>query len=355
MFVALPPPHPSPGADLRLVRAVRRTFTGPAGLLADPVLRERALTYLADLAGASGPGAPADRFDAASAVRGQSYGEMAAELIRELVAPHEPVDLLVLAFAVHDVLPGRATATYLSHVCPGAPLSFALCDQGSAATFSGLRIAREYAASAGCRRVLLITAEQAVLPYPARAVPARHRAVAMLLGDSPPTPNTGTPGTPARVTAVRQLTDVAPERVAELAAAELGALVAGRPDVPVVLGEGLAAAWPAQQRGTVLAAPPGQPSTGVWWALLDHLARDPDRPVVAAEYEPDLRYLCLVALAPDGRSEPGGERLPDEGGQPLGGLVRADRDPDPGAGEGRHQDPGRPGPVGEGHRPLPQR
>jgi hypothetical protein len=44
--------------------------------------------------------------------------------------------------------------------------------------------------------------------------------------------------------------------------------------------------------------PPGQPSTGVWWGLIDELASDVGRPdlLVAADYDPGLRYLCLAAF-----------------------------------------------------------
>src|SRR5258708_9696394 len=114
---------------------------------------------------------------------GHSYGEMARVLIGAFVPADEPVDLLVLAFSIHDLRPGRQTAAYLSHVTPGAPMAFAICDQGSAAAFSGLRVAREYAASAGIRRALLIVAEQAALPYDCPATPpAQHRGVAILYG-----------------------------------------------------------------------------------------------------------------------------------------------------------------------------
>jgi hypothetical protein len=45
--------------------------------------------------------------------------------------------------------------------------------------------------------------------------------------------------------------------------------------------------------------PPGQPSTDVWWGLMDELAgadaAGPDL-VVLADYDPQLRYLCLTAL-----------------------------------------------------------
>ncbi|MFI2710654.1 2-hydroxy-acid oxidase [Micromonospora sp. NPDC018662] len=271
------------GTDLHLIRAARREFTGPAALLADPELRARAEEYLTDLTRPYGL-----QLDASAAARGQSYGEMAAELVRAVVPEDDPVDLLVLAFAVHDALPGRATASYLSHVCPGTPMSFALCDQGSAAAFTGLRIARAHA----CHRTLLLVVEQSVLPYdPGVAVPARHRAVALLLGDGPATGG-------GRVTAIRQHADVDPDDVADLAAAELRALGAGGADVAVVLGAGLAAARPATGGSPVTVAPPGQPATGVWWGLLDRLGDGPDRltAVLVADYDPDLRYLCLVTI-----------------------------------------------------------
>ncbi|MFI5850746.1 2-hydroxy-acid oxidase [Micromonospora chalcea] len=353
---------------LRLLRAARRTFTGPAALLGDPVLRERAAGYLTDLTRPYGLRVPDGLFDAPSAALGQSYGEMAAELIPAVVPPHEPVDLLVLAFAVHDMLPGRATAAYLSHVCPGTPMSFALCDQGSAAAFTGLRIASGY----GCRRALLVTVEQAVLPYDAAvAVPARHRAVAMLYGgpagDGEVRDGAGGAGGDgperiglgggARVAALRQHADVRVDDVAALAAAEVAGLTAGRGDVAVVLGADLAAAWPGPGGHAVTTGPGRQPSTGVWWALLDRLAGDAARPrtVLAADYEPALGYLSVVALEPVGRSEPVGERGADERAQPLVRLRGTDGDPDPGAGQRHDQDAGLPGPVGERHGPLPQR
>ncbi|MGC4888323.1 2-hydroxy-acid oxidase [Micromonospora sp. DT227] len=269
------------GTDLHLIRAARREFTGPAVLLDDPVLRERAGEYLTDLVRPYGL-----RVDAAA--RGQSYGEMAAELIGALVPEDEPVDLLVLAFAVHDALPGRATAAYLSHVCPGTPMSFALCDQGPAAAFTGLRIAGAHA----YRRALLLVVEQSVLPYdPGVAVPDRHRAVALLLGDGPADDS-------ARVTSLRQHADVGPDDVAALAAAELRARGAGRADVSVVLGPALAGVRPPPG-GPVTVVPPGQPSTGVWWALLDRLADDAASRVVVVDYDAELRYLCLVATSTD--------------------------------------------------------
>ena len=307
MFVARPPAGRPVHRDLDLVRAVRGTFAGPAAFLADAANRARVGEYLADAARPYGREVPAALFgEPPSPALGHSYGEMAEALIGPAVAGDEPVDLLILAFSIHDLRPGRQTAAYLSGVTPGAPMAFAVCDQGSAAAFSGLRIAREYAASAGVRRALLIVAEQAALPYDCPApVPAEHRAVAMLYavaadGDRPPggRPPGGRPEPAARVAGLRQHPGVPPGGAAGLAAADLAELAAGHGETALVLSDALAAAWAAPAAGRVRVMPPGQPSTGVWWGLVDELSSDAGRPdvLVAADYDPGLRYLCLTAF-----------------------------------------------------------
>jgi hypothetical protein len=281
-------------AGLSLIRAERQTFTGPAEFLRDPARRADAGTYLADMARPYARAVPPGLFgEPLSPALGQSYGEMGRPLLGALVPADEPVDLLVLAFSVHDLWPSRATAAYLSHVCPGTPMSFAVCDQGSAAAFTGLRIAREYAASAGCRRALLIVVEQAALPYPApAALPSRHRGVAMLYAASA--------AAPARVVGVRQHAGLAADRVADLAVAELAGLSAGHRDVRLVLSDALAAVWSRRPAGRVRVTPPGQPSTGVWWELAGEFTDGADGAdlLVAADYDPGLRYLCLAAIEP---------------------------------------------------------
>jgi hypothetical protein len=44
--------------------------------------------------------------------------------------------------------------------------------------------------------------------------------------------------------------------------------------------------------------PQGQPFTGVWWGLTEELASHAGRLdlLVAADYDPGLRYLCLTAF-----------------------------------------------------------
>jgi hypothetical protein len=334
VFVARPPTGPQLRHDLHLVRAGRRSFTGPAEFLADADNRARVGEYLADMGRPYGRQVPASPFgEPPSPDLGHSYGEMAEALIGSVVPADEPVDLLVLAFSVHDLRPGRQTAAYLSHVTPGEPMAFAVCDQGSAAAFSGLRVAREYAASAAIRRALLVVVEQAALPYDGPAtLPLRHQAVAMLYSseldgdgldgdgldraglDGDGLDRAGLDGNSAirrvRVAGVRQHPGVPPGDVAALAAADLAELAVGHQDVALVLSDALAAVWTASAARRVRVMPPGQPSTDVWWGLIDELTgdKDPDAPVdptsllVAADYDPHLRYLCLTAFDTGARS-----------------------------------------------------
>jgi hypothetical protein len=317
VLVARPPAGPPARRDLHLVRAARRTFTGSAEFLGEAGNRARVGEYLADMARPYGLHVPATLFSAPpSGALGHSYGEMAQALIGPLVPADEPVGLLVLAFSVHDLRPGRQTAAYLSHVTPGAPMAFAICDQGCAAAFSGLRIAGEYVASAGIGRALLVVVEQAALPYPSPGpVPAQHQGIAMLYadaaaagGDAAAASETGAATqdrdagamTRARVVGVRQHPGVPAAAVADLAAAGLSELAAGQDQVSLVLSSTAAAVWATPAAGRVRVMPPGQPSTGVWWGLLDELSGEAGqaRPgfVVAADYDPHLRYLCLTAF-----------------------------------------------------------
>jgi hypothetical protein len=264
-------------AGPNLIRTERATFTGPARFLADDGIRAGVDTYLADMTRPFG-------IEPHAEWSGQSYGEMAAALLATIV--EEPVDLLVLAFSVHDLWPGRATAAYLSRVCPGTPMSFAICDQGRAAAFTGLRVIRAYRP----RRALLLVVEQATIPYDSPATPpARHRGVAMLFGNGNGNGNGG--GSP--VAGVHQHSGVAPDAVAGLTIAGIAELSAGHDEVRVVLGDGLATAWPAHPGHTV--APAGQPATGAWWQLAEQLSGAADL-VVVADYDPDLRYLCLTGI-----------------------------------------------------------
>jgi hypothetical protein len=270
MYVSGPPGDEAGAPPLGISRAERAVFGGSSAAALDPGLR----VYLADLVRPSGL---ALREDVLASGCGQSYAEMAEALIGATVPADQPVDVLMLAYAVPDVSPERAAASYLSHVCPGQPMAFGICDQGTAAAFTGLRLAAEY----GGARVLLLVAEQAAMPYdPGTApVPGRHAAVALLCDAAGP----------ARVETVREHTGVPPSQAASL-------LAGIDADVLVVGSELARHAVPGAQE--VCVAPPGQPYTGVWWELAGGLAgwMAAGRRVVVADYDPVLGYLCTAGV-----------------------------------------------------------
>jgi hypothetical protein len=245
-----------------LRRAVARRFPHPAALAADRVHAERLSHYVGDLLepfGLSLDSAMAD---------GQSYGEMAAALL-----PEEPVDALVLAHDIHDIAPGRATATHLSHRCPGDPMAFAVSDQGRAGAHTALRLLLDYARSGTYPRALLVVVEQAVLPYDPGVpveVPAEHCAVAVQLGPS-------------------TLEAAVPRVLRHADPGDLPALLGDVGPATVVLGGHLAGV--DVKADTVVLADPAQPMTGVWEALASVSG-----PVVLADYDPALRYLCISSF-----------------------------------------------------------
>jgi len=270
MYVARAPVA-NAATTLRIIAATRRVFEGPSALALNPGHQADLSLYVADMVR---PYGLAPRHDIDDAGRGYSYGEMAEELIRDLVPAQTPVDVVVLVFSIPDVRPGRATAVYLSHVCPGNPLAFALCDQGRAGGFAGLHLLREYARTGGCRRGLLVIAEQSTMHYEPPvpvAVPTRHAAVALLC-------EADAPGG-ALVSGLRLLPDVDPELVEDRLARELATLDAA--DATLIVGT------PAGD---------GQPDTGVWFALREALDDPTHGRVIVAQYEPLLRYLCVAVV-----------------------------------------------------------
>lgn len=248
-----------------LRRAVSRRYPAPAALAADTGHAARLSTYLTDLLAPHGLTLSPSALDP---VRGHSYGEMAAELL-----PIEPVDLLVLAYDVPDISPGRAVSTYLTHLCPGQPMSFAVSDQGRAAAFTALALMQTYQATHP--RALLIAVEQTDLPYDPGvpvSLPAAHAGVALHLAAGADLP----------------LTSVAVRPDSE-------AVLEGLDASTVVLGGGLAHLAGDVKADRVVLADPAQPMTGVWEALAGLDLATAGR-IAVADHDPALRYLCVATF-----------------------------------------------------------
>lgn len=239
--------------SLALRRSARRSYGDTSVYARDPALP----AFMADLGRPWGlPWRP----EVMAAGLGQTYGEMAEQLLPEIVRPDEPVDVLVLAFGVHDVRPGRSAATYLSSICPGEPNAFAICEQGTLAPFTALRLIRSYADTGTTGRGVLVVAEQSTLHYPPATdvvLPERHAAVALLFDAAGP----------GRLAGVRQRAGLS--TVEDALAAEVAALAGDRGDVTLLTGAGLAGV-PLPDGVKHSPGPIGQPHTAPWWQLLDH-------------------------------------------------------------------------------------
>jgi len=313
MYSTVPPVPgraPDPGAGWGLRRAVRLAFPDPADLTHSAEHNARLSVYYADMLRAYGQ----ELIPGALESGGQSYAEMAEALIKLAVPEGESVDLLVVAHAIPDVTPGRATATYLSHACPGTPMAFAIGDQGTAGAFTGLRLIRDYAASGGLRRALLLVVEQGDLPYDPSpltdapvVVPAGHSAVALLFGDSAdPAGAVASAGPVSTFGGVSRLDSVSvhPESPGSALGDEVGALFAGATGpgasaATAILGSALADRVPAPSDvDQVRIAPAEQPYTGVWWELAGALAEPAGhaRRLLVADFHPEMHYLCFAAI-----------------------------------------------------------
>ncbi len=263
------------GGHLRVRAAAGRTFDELTGQVLNPTMPG----YVRDMAA---PYGLAVREDLLAAGAGHSYVEMCLPLLADLVPEDRPADLLVLATGIPDIRYGRSTATVLSWHCAGAPMAFTVCDQGLLAAFTALHLIAGYARTGGCRRAVLLVAEQPTvyheLPVPA-PVPDRAAAVGVVLETS------GEPGG----LSVRRHTAVAPHEVPGVLAADLPA------DATVILGPELARRAAIDD---VVVCQENQPYTGVWFELSRRLprSRDSGGPVVLAEYDPGMGYLFSATV-----------------------------------------------------------
>jgi hypothetical protein len=106
----------------------------------------------------------------------------------------------------------------------------------------------------------------------------------------------------ARIAGLRQHAGVPPGDVASRAAGDLAELAARHDRVTLVLGHALAGLWPdaagsGRTRPRVRVTGTGQPSTEVWWGVIDELAAAAHAGLlVAADYDRELNYLSVAAF-----------------------------------------------------------
>jgi hypothetical protein len=212
--------------------------------------------------------------------RRNSYAEMAQAMVPELGPLPVPVDMFALATAVPDADLIQSPASLLVELLPGDPFPLGVTDQGVVASFTALKILRTYGAS----NCLLMVMDQQSLPYDVagtdEVVPLQDCAAGLVFTDG---------GAVAEGFEVRHWTEIPPERVAGLLAAELGGHTA------LVAGRGLAMML-SNEFADIRIAPPGLPCTGVWVALAAALPGWRGRRVAVADYDRMMRNLSICTL-----------------------------------------------------------
>ncbi|QKW23077.1 hypothetical protein HUT16_31875 [Kitasatospora sp. NA04385] len=267
---------PAETRGLRVTRAVAAGFDGRAAAALHPDLR----TFTADLVR---PYALPLREDLLTEGAGHDYAEMGAGLLARALPGGEPADLLILAFSSPDVRPAAPASLQLSRHCPGQPTAFAVCDQGSATAFTALRIAAAHHRTGGCRRAVIVLAEQSALHHrPAEPVelPAEHRAVVLVCEEAP--------GEGLRVRGQDQPDGADALRSVLDRHRRLG------PGAGLLLAADLASHGSAEDTEGAEAARPGQPFTGVWTLLADRLAGP--GPLLVADHDRRLGRLSTLTL-----------------------------------------------------------
>lgn len=284
MFVT-GPPTTGDRNQVRVHGAVGRTFDELTGQVLNPTLRG----YVTDMTAPYGIAVHEDLIEQGV---GHSYGEMCVPLLAELVSEERPADLLVLATGIPDVRLGRATATYLTWHCAGAPLAFAVCDQGLLAAFTALHLIAGYARTGGCRRAVLLVAEQPTVYHElpvSTPVPDRAAAVGVVLETD------GSHG----ALSVRRHPRLAEHQVSAVLAAEVARLCGDRSVPTVLLGARLAEVVADRTvDGDVRVCRQNQPFTGIWLELSRGLSgwQRSGGQVLLAEYDPTLGYLFSATV-----------------------------------------------------------
>jgi hypothetical protein len=292
MYVSTPPATAARAHDgrtpvgLGLAGVEYRTFTDVSPYT------ELDIVYFTDLMASYGLECSPEAFAAGR----NTFTGMTDALMRQVDLGSDPLDLVILAHTTPDSEIGWPLC-YLSDAGPPVRLSFAVSEQGVVAPFTALRLLGTYAATDDMRRALILVIDQAAQAHrrvPAGASPLRDCVAALLL----------TGGPAASTLSVADLAFVPADQVGARFASELAATTAGHP-ATVLVGAGLAPYWDgAAAPHEVLRTGPGQPCTGLWVLLAEHLPRwHTGRRVILADYDAPMGYLgvCTVDV-PGGAS-----------------------------------------------------
>jgi hypothetical protein len=216
--------------------------------------------------------------------RGATFAEM-VELAARALDPGEPVDLAVMVTSTSDSGEVGYPGGLLRHLLPGEPLLLGITEQGAAGPFTALRIAADRIAAGAAERAVVLVMEQCRLPAePGVALPARDRALLLVLGPS----GTHVLRTP-QISRTRPTEPVTGRVLTPTGDGEAHGCLAG----DGVAGDGAAA------DGAAGDVDPGEEGiTGVWAALAERWPGLAGEPVTLAVRDSALSYWCRLELDP---------------------------------------------------------
>ncbi|MGW2542461.1 hypothetical protein ACWC5I_16690, partial [Kitasatospora sp. NPDC001574] len=226
---------------------------------------------------------------------GNSFTDMARELLDGLEHPLPPLDRLVLAYHLPDLSVVEVAGCYLAERCPGGPEVFSVAGQGVGAPFTALRILAGLRRTGGLAEGAVLVLDQSTLPY---ADPDTRPGddCAVLVHTAGPDAETAGPAGEGMAPGDAEL-DFVTERSVDPNTA-LGELARQVPGVRIVAGRMLADRLDPALRAScdLVEGEADRLCTSAWAALAEHWT--PDRYTVIADYDPHSGRLFQAGLRP---------------------------------------------------------
>ncbi|MFC8453502.1 hypothetical protein [Kitasatospora sp. NPDC057223] len=273
--------RPAGPGTLRLSRPTARVFPGrrPAELAG------LGLKFMTDFLAAFGEEPDHEQYARGG---GNSFTDMARELLDGLDRPLPPLDTVLLAYHLPDLSVVEVAGCYLAERCPGRPEVHSVAGQGVGAPFTALRILAGLRLAGTLSDGAVLVLDQSTLPYPdpdTHAGPATDCAVLVRSDGAGEDEEEGAE------------LDFLDERVVDPNTA-LRALARQTPGARIVVGRMLADRLdPGLRSDLDLVEGPGDRlCTSAWAALAEHWT--PERYTVVADYDPYSGRLFQAGLRP---------------------------------------------------------
>lgn len=226
---------------------------------------------------------------------GNNFVRMCSAVTIDLLAG-VPADLIILAHASNDLAPNAMAGPMIAAGIAGHPVALSITDQGSAAPFTALELARLSLGRRGVHRVVVLVCDQQTSPFITEQAPAE-----MVDGDGVVGMVFERSGLGSSAIVQQRITEAGSRAALD----EVFGAVARAEPLTVITGPGVDPAWvPPRGDCTVLRGPVGRPATSVWSALVDMTPGEvpgSDLPVVLLDQQAERTVSGWAVLRPQPR------------------------------------------------------